>query len=78
MTVLHFFRDITLDGVTGMAGNLREWAADESTAGSRTAGYMMSGSWNLDKGKYFAADYSSRKPTASTSPDLGFRVVISE
>jgi hypothetical protein len=76
--VMDFFNDITLDGVTGMAGNLREWLRDETKAGGRSVGYIACGSWTLSKSKYFEIDYTTKKPVYYTAEDVGFRLVIEE
>lgn len=76
--VFVFFNDITLDGVTGMAGNVREWLQDEQKASGRTFGLIAGGGWTETKSSYFAADYVTRKPVGYTEEGLGFRVVIPE
>ena len=75
----YFVRDITLDGVTNLAGNVREWLREETTGseGGRV-GFVAGGSWKLSKSKQFRADYTTRKATHLAAEDLGFRLVIEE
>ncbi len=76
--VFDFYNDITLDGVTGLAGNMREWLRDEQKAGGRTFGLIAGGGWTESKSSYFEAGYTTRKPAAYAEEGIGFRVVISE
>ena len=74
--VMYFFRDITLDGITGLAGNVREWCSDESSSGGSTLGVIAGGSWQQNRARYFMAGFSTKKPVYHTAEDLGFRLVI--
>ncbi|TFG63524.1 MAG: hypothetical protein E4H36_05390 [Spirochaetales bacterium] len=76
--VFDFFNDITLNGITGMAGNVREWLQDDQKAGGRTFGLIAGGGWTESKSTYFAADYSTQKPVTYTEDGVGFRLVIRE
>ena len=75
--VQYFQRDITLDGVTNLAGNLREWCSDERVSSDGDLiGTIAGGSWKLSRTKYFKADYTSVKPVFQTAEDIGFRIVL--
>jgi hypothetical protein len=73
-----FQMDMTLDGATHLAGNVREWCADQKKAADGVAllAATAGGSWRLSKPKYFAADYSSFSQVSASEEDLGFRVAI--
>jgi formylglycine-generating enzyme required for sulfatase activity len=74
----YFLMDMTLDGVTHMAGNVREWCSDQrkSSEGSNLLAAAAGGSWKLGKQKYFSADYSAYRPVDTGEEDLGFRLVL--
>ena len=74
----YFLMDMTLEGVTHMAGNVSEWCADQkkSSEGSNLLAAAAGGSWKLNRPKYFSADYSSYKPVDSSEEDIGFRLVL--
>ena len=74
--VMKFFNDITLDGVLSMAGNLREWCADESEYRGKKMGVIAGGSFTLGKSSYFKADYTTKKPAIYTDEDVGFRLIL--
>jgi hypothetical protein len=76
--VQRFAMDITLDGVTHMAGNVREWCADQKKAadGSTVLSGAAGGSWRLSKPKFFAAASEAWAPANSVEEDLGFRVAV--
>jgi uncharacterized caspase-like protein len=74
----YFLMDMTLEGVTHMAGNVSEWCADQkkSSEGSNLLAAAAGGSWKLSKPKYFLADYGSYKPVDTGEEDLGFRLIL--
>ncbi|MGA2641025.1 MAG: SUMF1/EgtB/PvdO family nonheme iron enzyme [Spirochaetia bacterium] len=76
--VQYFLMDMTLDGLTHMAGNVSQWCTDQkkSSDGSILLAAAAGGSWKLSKPKYFASDYSSFKPVTNSDEDLGFRLVM--
>lgn len=76
--IMNFYNDITLDGVMGMAGNLREWCADESEYRGKEMGVIAGGSWTMDRGTYFQAGHSTKKPASYTDEDLGFRLILKD
>jgi formylglycine-generating enzyme required for sulfatase activity len=78
--VQYFLKDMTLDGLTHMAGNVSEWCSDQrkSSDGSVLLAATTGGSWKLAKPKYFSADYSAYKPVSNGEEDLGFRLVLPE
>lgn len=74
--VMFSFRDTTLEGVSSMAGNLREWTIDDAQSGNNEIGLLAGGSWTLKKGQYFKADYRSRKNDYYHSEDTGIRLIL--
>ena len=75
----YFLKDITKDGVTSLAGNVREWCADEKTSSEGDViGIIAGGSWKLSKPRQFHATYTTSKPGYLTAEDLGFRIIILE
>lgn len=73
-----FLKDMTLDGVQMMAGNVSEWCADHKKAadGVTDLAAAAGGSWRLSKPKYFASDYFSYKQVTAEEEDQGFRIVM--
>ena len=72
-----FQKDITLDGVTNMAGNVREWCLDERTNSEGSViGTIAGGSWKLSRSRNFKSTYTGSKPVYQAAEDLGFRMVI--
>ena len=73
-----FLKDMTLDGVQMMAGNVSEWCADQKKAadGVTDLAAAAGGSWRLSKPKYFASDYFSYKQVTAEEEDQGFRIVM--
>ncbi|MBU0928153.1 MAG: SUMF1/EgtB/PvdO family nonheme iron enzyme [Spirochaetes bacterium] len=69
--------DVTIGGLSHMAGNVREWCSDRkaSSDGAELAA-VGGGSWRLSRPKYFAAGYSSFARITSSEDDLGFRVAL--
>jgi len=72
-----FQKDITIDGVTNLAGNVREWCLDADKNSEGTfIGIICGGSWKLARSRNFKALSSGKKPVFQASDDLGFRLVI--
>ncbi len=72
-----FQKDITLDGVTNLAGNVREWCIDQRVnSEGGTIGTIAGGSWKQSRARYFKSTYTSSKPVHQASEDLGFRLIL--
>ncbi|MDC7233049.1 MAG: SUMF1/EgtB/PvdO family nonheme iron enzyme [Spirochaetales bacterium] len=72
-----FQRDITLDGLTNMAGNMREWCRDEYTNSDGTViGTIAGGSWKMSRSRNFQSMYTGKKPAHQADVDLGFRLIL--
>jgi Sulfatase-modifying factor enzyme 1/Caspase domain len=72
-----FQRDITLDGITNLAGNMREWCLDETVNSEGTSiGTIAGGSWKMSRSKNFKSLYTGKKPTYQADVDLGFRLIL--
>lgn len=77
MQIQDFQRDITLDGITNLAGNVREWCLDESVnSEGTTIGITAGGSYKLSRSRNFKSMYSSKKPAHQADLDLGFRLIL--
>ena len=74
--VMYSFRDITLDGISSMAGNLREWTIEDPDDADIETGILSGGSWTLKKGQYFKAGYKTRKNDFYHSEDTGIRLLM--
>ncbi|MBF9014986.1 MULTISPECIES: SUMF1/EgtB/PvdO family nonheme iron enzyme [unclassified Oceanispirochaeta] len=77
MQIQDFQRDITLDGITNLAGNMREWCLDESVnSEGTTIASIAGGSFKLSRSKNFKSMYTSKKPAHQADVDLGFRLIL--
>jgi hypothetical protein len=76
--VQYFVKDITLDGVTNLAGNVREWCSDGRVAGGRPLAAIAGGGWAYRKPSQFENEYVVYKPPYQAFEDVGFRLVIRE
>ncbi len=76
--VQYFGMDMTIDGVAQMAGNVREWCADQrkSAEGDALLSGLAGGSYRLSRPKYFTSDSSAWKPASAEDDDIGFRVAL--
>lgn len=77
--VQFFLKDITIDGVANLSGNVREWCKDEkkSNEGFKLSA-IVGGSWKWDKPKFFKNTYVIYNPVHIIAEDLGFRIVVTE
>jgi len=74
--VMYSFRDISLEGISSLSGNLREWCLEEADITDSETGILSGGSWTLKKGQYFKAAYKSRKNDYYHSEDTGIRLIL--
>jgi uncharacterized caspase-like protein len=73
-----FLKDMSLDGVQMLAGNVAEWCADQKKAsdGVTDLAAAAGGTWRMAKAKNFTAEYSIFKPVTNDAEDQGFRIVM--
>ena len=77
--VQYFLKDITVGGATHMAGNVREWCADErKSAEGALVGTVAGGSWLQSRPKSFAAETAGSKPVHTAEDDVGFRLLLED
>jgi len=74
--VMYSFRDISLEGISSLSGNLREWTLENAENPEGETGILCGGSWTLKKGQYFKASYKSRKNDYYHSEDTGIRLIL--
>jgi hypothetical protein len=75
---MFFLRDMTLDGVQNLAGNVSEWCQDQKKAadGVTDLAAAAGGSWQQSKPKSFMASSNVFKPVMTETEDQGFRIVM--
>jgi hypothetical protein len=68
----YFAKDISLDGIAHLAGNIREWAQDVREGSAAVTG----GSWRMFNPNSFSTQGLAWANTSSDANDLGFRIVV--